>query len=728
MHSYKTSMLDIYVNNFCAGLCRADIPGETKWFILSGDWNYQSFEKPQTYKMQYKLPTNIKCEEGCVLQWWWHTLNSCVIDCDPKVCGFYSEGRNDIIHQSSLPKCPSEDPDGNSEVFANCADIRITDGNVNSEFKPSSPPSPGAQQAPSSPAAPEPKPPQPSSPDPVPDFVVCGEVDTVCCEEAPACDGDLVCMDAEAGVDAKEKTGDGTVCTNPSGDNTNGKPSSQPSYTPSGPEFIVCGVVGTVCCDEAPPCDDDLTCMDAITGAGAGERTGDGTMCAKTAGADTTGTPASNHAPAPAPTPSPQATPSPMPPSKPTDTSPAPAAYPTNAPVPAPQPSDSPGPDSVVCGLVGTVCCEEAPPCDDGLTCTDAETGTELKQDSGDGTVCIKTAGAPTVGKPESTPAPHSTPGPLPTSKPTDMSPAPTEQPTQASTPQPSFNPPGPDSIFCGEDGTVCCDEEAPPCDDGLTCMDAKTGAKAGEKTGDGTVCAKTAGADPTDKPASTPAPQATPAPVTPVKPTEKAPEPTPQPNPSPTPAQEPTDKSPTPTSTPEPAPQPSSNSPGPDSVFCGEVGTVCCDEEAPPCDDGLTCMDAKTGAKAEEKTGDGTVCAKTAGADPTGTPASTPAPQATPAPVTPALQPAQAPTPPSQPAEKTPSPRLPNPALKPAATPQGTPKPTSKPSSAAPSGKSTPSSYDCSARSCSTYWGRQHCYNFCMRSRQTFQRQPPKR
>jgi hypothetical protein len=85
-----------------------------------------------------------------VLQWWWRALNSCIIPCDPKVCGFYAQGRNDITKQSNMATCPSDDPAGNSEVFANCADIRITGGGNGgqdpnkSENAPSSP----AQTAP----------------------------------------------------------------------------------------------------------------------------------------------------------------------------------------------------------------------------------------------------------------------------------------------------------------------------------------------------------------------------------------------------------------------------------------------------------------------------------------------------------------------------------------------------------------------------------------------------
>ena len=91
-------------------------PGQAFWYTGPND-------PPQEYTMRYKLPKDLTCDgitTKCVLQWYWQTSNSCVLqDPDPPA---------EYLPESNMSKCGPGNTKG--EAFWNCAQIRINeDGN-----------------------------------------------------------------------------------------------------------------------------------------------------------------------------------------------------------------------------------------------------------------------------------------------------------------------------------------------------------------------------------------------------------------------------------------------------------------------------------------------------------------------------------------------------------------------------------------------------------------------
>jgi hypothetical protein len=69
--------------------------------------------------MRCRLPANISCPNGCVLQWWWMSMQSCVEQgCDRQYCGEYADGKN-VVYGSTPGFCYVAS--GKPEFFANCA-------------------------------------------------------------------------------------------------------------------------------------------------------------------------------------------------------------------------------------------------------------------------------------------------------------------------------------------------------------------------------------------------------------------------------------------------------------------------------------------------------------------------------------------------------------------------------------------------------------------------------
>ncbi|KAF8065624.1 celF [Scenedesmus sp. PABB004] len=110
----------------------------------------------------YRLPAGLSCDAGCVLQWRYEAMQSCIVPgCDPALCGGYASGRN-VVYGSTPGFC-SPTNNARLEVFSNCADVRITPasgGGGGGGGAPSDPPPP----PPASPA-PAPTPPPPSDAD-----------------------------------------------------------------------------------------------------------------------------------------------------------------------------------------------------------------------------------------------------------------------------------------------------------------------------------------------------------------------------------------------------------------------------------------------------------------------------------------------------------------------------------------------------------------------------------
>jgi hypothetical protein len=66
-----------------------------------------------------RLPANIACDNGCVLQWHYYSMQSCVLQgCNPATCGDYARGRN-VVYGSTPGWCGIAS--GQPEFFTNCA-------------------------------------------------------------------------------------------------------------------------------------------------------------------------------------------------------------------------------------------------------------------------------------------------------------------------------------------------------------------------------------------------------------------------------------------------------------------------------------------------------------------------------------------------------------------------------------------------------------------------------
>eukprot|EP00121_Abeoforma_whisleri_P005545 Awhi_evm1s5028 len=99
----------------CAGNSPNDFDKENLASYLPGS---------QRITMKYKLPKGVTCEH-CVLQWWWGTGNSCVI---PGSKSFnYPQDTCSSWNNAGLSECGNG---GYPEEFWNCADIKITNGNI----------------------------------------------------------------------------------------------------------------------------------------------------------------------------------------------------------------------------------------------------------------------------------------------------------------------------------------------------------------------------------------------------------------------------------------------------------------------------------------------------------------------------------------------------------------------------------------------------------------------
>ncbi|KAF6265045.1 glycoside hydrolase superfamily [Scenedesmus sp. NREL 46B-D3] len=123
------------------------------------------------YTMAYQLPAGISCEGGCVLQWRYFAMQSCVErGCDRTYCGVYADGTNAVY--GGRPGFCGDAGAAAPEFFNNCADIRITPSGTtppppaaSPSLSPTPPPSPDAAPSPSpSPTSP----PSSSSPGPAP--------------------------------------------------------------------------------------------------------------------------------------------------------------------------------------------------------------------------------------------------------------------------------------------------------------------------------------------------------------------------------------------------------------------------------------------------------------------------------------------------------------------------------------------------------------------------------
>lgn len=91
--------------------------------VDNGQRDYWIFDIAAEHTMRYKLPAGITCEAGCVLQWEYYSMQSCIEPgCDRKYCGGYADGDN-VLYNSNPGFCGRTG--AQAEFFRNCADIRI---------------------------------------------------------------------------------------------------------------------------------------------------------------------------------------------------------------------------------------------------------------------------------------------------------------------------------------------------------------------------------------------------------------------------------------------------------------------------------------------------------------------------------------------------------------------------------------------------------------------------
>ncbi|KAG5181545.1 hypothetical protein JKP88DRAFT_195219 [Tribonema minus] len=101
--------------------------GATDYWLLTG-----SYGDSPPYSMQYILPAGVACSNGCLLQWEYTAMQSCVVQCPQSECGPYANRSNPITGSVNMNLCPPTlTGPGGAEVFRNCADIRISSGGSN---------------------------------------------------------------------------------------------------------------------------------------------------------------------------------------------------------------------------------------------------------------------------------------------------------------------------------------------------------------------------------------------------------------------------------------------------------------------------------------------------------------------------------------------------------------------------------------------------------------------
>jgi hypothetical protein len=70
--------------------------------------------------MTYQLPAGISCDGGCVLQWRYFAMQSCVEKgCDRTYCGAYADGTNAVY--GGRPGFCGDPGVAAAEFFLNCA-------------------------------------------------------------------------------------------------------------------------------------------------------------------------------------------------------------------------------------------------------------------------------------------------------------------------------------------------------------------------------------------------------------------------------------------------------------------------------------------------------------------------------------------------------------------------------------------------------------------------------
>ena len=90
--------------------------GTTKW------WIQDTSQDGWQLKMDWQLPADFTCVNGCTLMWEYYAMQTCLEACDCVECGSYCNGTNPV--GGPRPTCL---PTDTMEIFRNCADITITE-------------------------------------------------------------------------------------------------------------------------------------------------------------------------------------------------------------------------------------------------------------------------------------------------------------------------------------------------------------------------------------------------------------------------------------------------------------------------------------------------------------------------------------------------------------------------------------------------------------------------
>jgi len=93
----------------CPTLHRSDNGQRDTWITSSA----------MQWSMPYRLPAGVACDTGCVLQFKWFAMQTCVEPgCDRTYCGTYADGIN-MVYGNKPGFCSSTS--AQPEYFANCA-------------------------------------------------------------------------------------------------------------------------------------------------------------------------------------------------------------------------------------------------------------------------------------------------------------------------------------------------------------------------------------------------------------------------------------------------------------------------------------------------------------------------------------------------------------------------------------------------------------------------------
>eukprot|EP00953_Heterococcus_sp_UTEX-ZZ885_P022360 12375-Heterococcus_DN1.PRE.1 len=78
-------------------------PNGSKYWLTSG-----SYLNTPPFSLAWTLPPGVSCPNGCLLQWEYTAMQSCIENCNSSICGTaYASKNNPINGQTGMPSCPT---------------------------------------------------------------------------------------------------------------------------------------------------------------------------------------------------------------------------------------------------------------------------------------------------------------------------------------------------------------------------------------------------------------------------------------------------------------------------------------------------------------------------------------------------------------------------------------------------------------------------------------------